>query len=101
MEKLAGAAPHDPKAFFRALLAKDQGSLAAFYFALSHADAVHQRFFTTSSARAKRFYKWYRNSKEFRSMALDAREWRQEMFRRCPLMTPAACDSRAEEPPGI
>ena len=62
--KLAGASPRDPPAFFRALLQKDHGILAAFYHALSRADGAHQRFFTQSLARAESFYLWYRDSGE-------------------------------------
>ena len=64
--KLASANPRDPPAFFRALLVSDRGRVAAFYSALAHADAAHQRFFTKTQARAKRFYTWYRNSDELR-----------------------------------
>lgn len=85
-ERLAGAAPRDPKAFFSALIAKDQGKLAAFYFALAPADAAHQRFFTSTPAAADRFYKWYRDSDDFRSRFSPLYEaWRRTMFRELPL----------------
>ena len=63
-KKLAGVSPHAASAFFRALIERDDGSLAAFHQALSHADAAHQRFFTSTPARAERFYTWYRDSGE-------------------------------------
>src|SRR5262249_51374619 len=43
-QKLVGTSPKNPVAFFRSVLEKDQGSLAAFYSALTHADAAHQRY---------------------------------------------------------
>ena len=85
-ERLAGASPRDPKAFFRALLAKDQGKLAAFYFALARADAAHQRFFTRTAAGAEQFYKWYRDSDDLRSRFNPLYvAWRQTLFRELPL----------------
>ena len=61
-EKLAGASPRDLTAFFRSLLEKDGGRLAAFYLAVSRGDDAHQRFFTKTPARGERFYGWYRDS---------------------------------------
>ena len=69
-ERLAGTSPRAPKAFFAAALGKDQGKLAAFYFALARADAAHQRFFTRNPDTAERFYRWYRDSGELRSAYL-------------------------------
>lgn len=66
-QKLAGANPSKGAEFFRALIEKDAGRLAAFYFALSHADAAHQQYFTRSVERAERFYEWFRDSPEIRS----------------------------------
>ena len=63
-QKLAGVSPHAAPAFFRALLERDDGSLAAFHQALMQADDAHQSFFTASAARAERFYAWYRDSGE-------------------------------------
>ncbi|MGA3204591.1 MAG: tetratricopeptide repeat protein, partial [Bryobacteraceae bacterium] len=84
--KLAAANPRDPPAFFRALLAADRGRVAAFYSALAHADAAHQRFFTRSLARARRFYDWYRNSDELRDgIGHLARIWRPDFFEKVPL----------------
>lgn len=85
-EKLANASPRDPSAFFRALLVADRGRVAAFYDALAHADAAHQKFFTNSAARARRFYTWYRNSDELRDgVGGSARVWRPGFFQNVPL----------------
>jgi Ca-activated chloride channel family protein len=86
-EKLAGAAPRDPKAFFRALVQKDQGRLAAFHYAVWRGDAVRQRFFTRTAARAERIYKWYRDSEELRAETLITRtdHWRRDLFRELPV----------------
>lgn len=84
--KLVSANPRDPPAFFRALLASDRGRTAAFYSALAHADAAHQRFFTKSLERTKRFYNWYRNAEELRDgITRPPRTWRQEFFQEVPL----------------
>jgi Ca-activated chloride channel family protein len=85
-ERLAGASPRDPKAFFAAALAKDQGKLAAFYLAMARADAAHQRFFIRDADTAERYYKWYRDSGEVR-FAADAlgQAWRAALFRDLPL----------------
>ena len=85
-QKLAGVSPADPKAFFRVLLNKDQGRLAAFYYALWRGDAAHQRFFTRTPAVAERFYTWYRTSDELRFRVTPARAaWRFVLFRDLPL----------------
>jgi Ca-activated chloride channel homolog len=85
-EKLANASPRDPAAFFRALLVVDRGRVAAFYSALAHADAAHQKFFTNTVARARRFYTWYRNSDELRDgVGGPARIWRPGFFQKVPL----------------
>ena len=60
--RLAGANPQTAAKFLRALLEKDGGRLVDFYYDLSHADAIHQQFFTASPARAEAFYRWYRDS---------------------------------------
>ena len=62
--KLAGASPTQPGPFFRALLAKDDGKLLAFYGALGTLDIQHQRFFTRTQARATRFYEMYKETPE-------------------------------------
>jgi Ca-activated chloride channel family protein len=83
---LAGASPLDAPAFFRKLLDKDRGLLAAFYDAIAQSDAAHQRFFTSSRETLKRYYEWYRDSDEFPNGALHpARTWRARMFRELPL----------------
>jgi VWFA-related protein len=85
-ERLAGASPRDPKAFFGALLAKDQGKLAAFYFALSRADLAHQRFFTRTADVAGQFYKWYRDSDDLQSLSSPRYvAWRKTLFQELPL----------------
>jgi len=84
--KLVGSSPRDPPAFFRALLQKDHGRLAAFYHALAHADAAHQRFFTETVSRVERFYAWYRDSGEvFLGMDRRTGSWRPDFFRNLPL----------------
>jgi len=62
--KLAGASPQNAKAFFRALFAKDNGRLAAYYAAISQTDEAHRRFFTHTGARAARFYGLFHNPYE-------------------------------------
>jgi VWFA-related protein len=85
-EKLTGVSPANPKAFFRALLTKDLGRLAAFYAALSRGDAAHQRFFTRTAASAERFYNWYRASNELRNGVNPMRaSWREAVFQDLPL----------------
>jgi len=85
-QRLAGASPYDPPAFFRGLIEKDHGSLAAFYYAVSRGDAAHQRFFTKTGERAERFYTWYRRSSDL-SMAMDRimGSWRVSLFCELPL----------------
>jgi VWFA-related protein len=62
--KLAGASPRDAQEFFRALFAKDNGRLAAFYAAVAQTDEVHRRFYTRTEATAGRFYELFRNPYE-------------------------------------
>jgi Ca-activated chloride channel family protein len=84
--KLVGSSPRDPPGFFRALLQKDHGSLAAFYHALARADAPHQRFFTETVSRVERFYAWYRDSGEvFLGMDRRTGSWRTAFFQNLPL----------------
>jgi VWFA-related protein len=84
--KLAGADPAKSPAFLRALLTKDEGRLAAFYSLVSQADRSHQAFFTAGADRAQRFYEWYRDSAEMRTVAsrMPGR-WRGDVFRELPL----------------
>jgi len=85
-QKLAGENPRNSGAFFRALLDKPFGTLAAFYSVLARADAAHQRFFTKSAARAERFYAWYRQGDEFRNgQARQVEGWRTELLQKLPL----------------
>jgi len=64
---LAGVTPRQPGPFFRALLAKDNGKLFAYYAALSELDMRHQRFFTRTSARTGKFYELFKDAPESRS----------------------------------
>jgi hypothetical protein len=83
---LVGAPARDPSAFFRALLDKDQGKLAAFYFAVWRGDPAHQRFFTKTPARVERFYAWYRDSPDLRDrLSMVAPSWRKSVFQELPL----------------
>ena len=85
-KQLAGASPRDASAFFRALLEKDQGRLAAFYHVLWSTDVARQRFFTRSDKAAAAFYGWYRDSEEFRGgIARHAAGWRTSLFRSLPM----------------
>jgi VWFA-related protein len=83
---LAGVSPANPAAFFPALLQKDQGKLAAFYSALSHADARHQKYFTANAARADQYYKWFRDCDDLRPLYSGGGPvWRQDLLRDAPL----------------
>jgi Ca-activated chloride channel homolog len=85
-EELTGISPANPKGFFRALLTKDQGRLVAFFSAVSHGDAAHQRFFTRNPITAESFYKWYRASDEPRKGVDPMRpSWREAIFQDLPL----------------
>ena len=85
-QKLAGENPRNPGAFFRTLLDKPFGTLAAFYSVLARADAPHQRYFTKTAARAERFYAWYRQGEEFRNgQSRQVEGWRTELLQKLPL----------------
>ena len=85
-KKLAGASPKDPPAFFRALLEKERGKLAAFYFALWRADAAHRSFFTRTPSVAEQFYDWYSRSDELRyGPGRRFETWRTALFQNLPL----------------
>jgi VWFA-related protein len=85
-KKITGADPHSPPAFFRAVLEKQDGRLAAFFAALSRSDAAHQRFVTRTPARAERFYAWYRDSDEFiHGVTRPAGSWRATFMKDLPL----------------
>ncbi len=53
--------------FFRALVEKDVGRMAAFYWTMSHADAAHQQYFLKSAERGDRYYQWFRESLELKT----------------------------------
>ncbi|MGH9593632.1 MAG: hypothetical protein ACRD5L_11105, partial [Bryobacteraceae bacterium] len=61
---LARVKPDQHGPFFRALLARDDGELLAFYAAVSALDLRHQRFFTRTQARLNNFYELFRNAPE-------------------------------------
>ncbi len=83
---LIGANPRDPPVFFRTLLGSDRGRMAAYYSALAHADAAHQRYFTKTPARMKSFYTWYRNSDDLRDgIVRPGHSWRVDFFQKVPL----------------
>jgi len=85
-QKLAGENPRSPGIFFRALLDKPLGTLAAFYSVLARSDAAHQRYFTKTVARAERFYSWYRQGDEFRNgQSRQMEGWRTELLQKLPL----------------
>jgi len=85
-KKLTGASPSNPPAFFRALIEKDLGKLAAFYHALWRVDEAHRVFFTKTAARAARFYAWYRDSDEFHyGVARQIEGWRTDLLHDLPL----------------
>jgi len=85
-QKLAGENPRNVGPFFRAVLDKPVGTLAAFYSVLARADTAHQRFFTKTPARAERFYAWYRMGDEFRNgQSRQVEGWRTELLQKLPL----------------
>jgi Ca-activated chloride channel homolog len=85
-KKVTGASPRDPAAFFRALVEKNEGRLAAFYFAVWSADKAHQDYLTKTEARAERFYAWYRDSDEFKfGVTRQVPGWRTELLQTLPL----------------
>lgn len=68
--KLAGANPSQPGPFFRALLAKDEGKLLAYYTALGELDFRHQKLFTRTPARTAKFYELFKESPEVQRSAV-------------------------------
>ena len=85
-QRLVGASPFDAPAFFRSLLEKEHGALAAFYSFIAKSDAAHQRFFTASADRTERFYNWYKRSGEnFMGVDRLVGGWRSSIFRDLPL----------------
>ncbi|HWC96754.1 MAG TPA: VWA domain-containing protein [Candidatus Sulfopaludibacter sp.] len=84
--ELAGANPQDAPAFFHKVLEKDHGTLAAYYYALAHADAAHQLLFTQTPKRAQFFYTWYRESGEiYQGLDRKVGNWRGPFFQNVPL----------------
>jgi Ca-activated chloride channel homolog len=84
--KLVGANPADPAPFFRALAEKNEGRLAAFYFAVWSADKAHQAYLLKSEAQAEHFYAWYRDSEEMKfGLTRFVPGWRTEMLQKLPL----------------
>ncbi len=63
---LVGVNPSDSAQFLHALLTRDDGRLLAFLNALSQLDPAHQRFFTRSPDRAKRYYDYFRESADMK-----------------------------------
>lgn len=63
-EQVVGAGIGSPGAFFHALFDQDHGSLLAFYFNLAQLDAPHQRYFTRSASRIRRYYEVFRDTPE-------------------------------------
>jgi len=85
-QKLVGENPRNPPAFFRAILDKPLGTLAAFYSVMARADAAHQRFITKTPARAELFYAWYRKGEEFRyGQSRQIEGWRTGFLQKLPL----------------
>jgi Ca-activated chloride channel homolog len=85
-KKLTGANPHEPAAFLRALMEKNEGRLAAFYFAVWSADQAHRDYLTKTEARAERFYAWYRDSDDFKfGVSRHVPGWRTELLQKLPL----------------
>ena len=78
-DRLAGASPGQPGAFFRALLERDNGKLLGFFFTLSQLDRPHQAFFTDHLSRTEQFYKLFASSKEMQRGATGV--IRDEAFR--------------------
>jgi tetratricopeptide (TPR) repeat protein len=80
---LVGAKPHDPSAFFKAVLIKDEGRFANFYWLLSQADAAHQKFFLKDAAK---FYAWFRDTGASREgVRRMENPWRATFFHDLPL----------------
>lgn len=65
-ERLTGVSPANAIPFFESLLSKDDGRAIAYFHELSQLDLQHQRFFTRSPERLKRFYDLFRESAEMR-----------------------------------
>ena len=83
--KLAGVDSRNTRAFLHAIIVSGHGRLAAFYSALAHADAAHQRFFTRNPTRATKFYTWYRDSNVREGITRPGQDWRATFFQKVPL----------------
>ncbi len=84
--KVVGANPHDPPAFFRALIGKGDGRLLAFYHTVWSADQAHQKYLTASEARVEKFYAFYRDSPEFKfGMTRHIDGWATDLLLKLPL----------------
>ncbi len=84
--RIVGASPRDPQAFFRALFVKNEGRLAAFYFAVWSANQAHQQYLTANEARIDRFYNWYRDSDELKfGINRHVPGWHTDLLRQLPL----------------
>ena len=84
--EVAGANPRDPRAFFRALMEKSDGKLAAFYYSVWSADEAHQKYLTANEARTERFYNWYRDSDELKyGINRHVPGWYTELLQTLPL----------------
>lgn len=82
---LTGANPRNPAAFLPALLARDQGRLAAFYGAVSSLDQAHAGFFTSSTTRLQSVYSAYPGSRD--KAAQPAAVWQPGDLARVPLQS--------------
>ncbi len=72
-QRLAGASPRQPGAFYAALLDKDAGRLAALYFALAAAGEPKARFVLASQSRSEMLYRLFSENKWHPdTLALDA-----------------------------
>ena len=97
-EKLAGVSPADPKAFFRVLLNKDQGRLAAFYYALWRGDAAHAALLHAHARRRGAVLHVVSTSDElrFRVTPARARHGALSCSATCPWRPTGVCISRRQ-----
>jgi predicted Zn-dependent protease len=86
-QDLVGVHPRDGPAFLKALLAKDDGMMVAFFAALHGVTRERQRWFLSSARRARLFYELMRDAPEWKAGV--GRGVRKspivELFRRLPL----------------
>jgi VWFA-related protein len=82
-QKLAGSKPSDAPAFFKVIFEKDQGRLAAFYWAIAHTDPARQELFLRH---AERYYAWFRDSDELHEgIGHQTKGWQGSLFHDLPL----------------